>query len=51
MRYIMTALEFRVRGMVLSATVNNILVISRRSVLLVEKPNKNNRPTANQWQL
>jgi len=42
-----------VRVMLLYATVNNISVISLRSVLLVEEtrvPTENHRPAASHWQ-
>jgi len=35
--------------MVFNATFNNILVISWRSVLLVEKTGENHRPAAIHW--
>ena len=44
---------YRVRIMVFNATFNNILVISLRSVLLVEKTGifeENQRPPASHWQ-
>ena len=44
---------FRVRVMVYNATFNNISVISRRSVLLLEEnrvPGENHRPAASHWQ-
>jgi len=36
--------------MVFSATLNNIAVISWRSVLLVEEAGENYRPVASHWQ-
>jgi predicted unusual protein kinase regulating ubiquinone biosynthesis (AarF/ABC1/UbiB family) len=36
--------------MVFNAILNNISVISRRSVLLVEETGENHRPVANLWQ-
>ena len=45
---ILYALEVTVK--VFNATFNNNLVISWRSVLLVEETGENHRPTANHWQ-
>ena len=41
----------RIRAMVLNTTFNNILVISWRSVLLVEETGETHRPVASDWQI
>jgi hypothetical protein len=51
--YIVVYLIYMARVMVFNATFNNILVISWRSVLLVEKtrvPGENHRSVASHWQ-
>jgi SpoU rRNA methylase family enzyme len=39
-----------VRVMVFSTTFNNISVISRQSVLMVEETGENHRPVSSYWQ-